>query len=109
MVPIESCIILFKQIKVVVIRIHQLYTYMPDCGTKYSIDHGYADFIGKTTTFNNTVPIVCDAGYDLIGDPYTTCQPDGTWSQNTVCKIKGKPNLFIKYKHFIVDFVQKLH
>ena len=77
----------------------------PDCGTKYSIEHGYADFNGKTTAFNSTVPIICDAGYDIIGDPYTKCQPDATWSQNTVCKIKGKKNLTFKLFLFLFIYL----
>ena len=65
-----------------------------DCGTLYPLDFGYADFAGKETTYEQKVPVVCEVGYGLEGDPEITCLEDGTWSKNTICAIKSNCSFF---------------
>ena len=62
-----------------------------DCGSKISIANAYIDFSGPTT-YNNTVSVVCNDGYDITGPSYLTCLADGTWSQATSCHIKSMLN-----------------
>ena len=33
--------------------------------------------------------MTCDTGYDLVGPPEITCKADGSWTDDTVCQIKG--------------------
>ena len=60
-----------------------------DCGTDYPLANGHADFEGRDTTFDQTVPVVCDAGYKIQGEGYIRCRPDGQWSKSSRCHIKS--------------------
>ena len=55
----------------------------------YALDNGIVNFSGFKTTFNHSVPINCDTGYEIHGDDQITCLPEGTWSSNSACHIKG--------------------
>lgn len=60
-----------------------------DCGTEFSIPNGYANFTGKSTTYNSSVPVVCHEGYATnTGTKTITCIGDGTWSGAIQCTIK---------------------
>ena len=60
-----------------------------DCGKIYPLENGHAHFSGYTTTFNSTVPVHCDKGYEVEGDDYISCLASGNWSRTSACKIKG--------------------
>ena len=53
------------------------------------IQDGHADFTGRDTFVNHTVPVVCLNGYEIHGDKVLTCGPTGQWSSGTTCRIKG--------------------
>ncbi|XP_035691421.1 signal peptide, CUB and EGF-like domain-containing protein 2 [Branchiostoma floridae] len=38
--------------------------------------------LSGTNFYMDTVVFTCDVGYDLIGDPSSTCQADRSWSRN---------------------------
>ena len=65
-------------------------TFFVDCGKTFTIEHGYVDYTGHQSTYNHSLPIHCEPGYVLEGALYTTCQSDGTWTHNTICRIKGQ-------------------
>ena len=46
-------------------------------------------FVGKETTYGQSVDITCVNGYTASGDGTITCQADGHWS-NTSCHMIGK-------------------
>ena len=60
-----------------------------DCGTVYYLENGKANFTGRSTKYNQKIPISCDVGYDIVGDPFMTCLANGSWSSESFCKIKG--------------------
>ena len=60
-----------------------------DCGKIYPLENGHAHFSGYTTTFNSTVPVHCNKGYEVEGDEYIHCLGSGNWSRTSACKIKG--------------------
>ena len=60
-----------------------------DCGKIYPLENGHAHFSGYTTTFNSTVPVHCNKGYEVEGDDYIHCLASGNWSRTSACKIKG--------------------
>ena len=61
-----------------------------DCGDSYTIEHGHVNFTGHLTTFNQTVPVVCNVGYNLVGASNIACGSDGSWSTDTHCQAVGK-------------------
>ena len=61
-----------------------------DCGQEYDLEYGSVNFIGKVTTFDQSIPAACQVGYAIYGDPDIHCQSDGTWSNNTKCRVKGR-------------------
>ena len=60
-----------------------------DCGKIYPLENGHAHFSGYTTTFNSTVPVHCNKGYEVEGDDHIRCLASGNWSRTSACKIKG--------------------
>ena len=70
--------------------IFNCYRPLLDCGTKFVIKNGYANFDGEDKNIGHSVPITCKTGYQLIGSRHTTCLPDGSWSRNTTCRIRGR-------------------
>ena len=64
--------------------------FISDCGTLYTIPHGHANFTGGHTTYNHSVPIICNHGYVLHGDNFSTCLANGSWSEGTSCVSEGK-------------------
>ena len=64
--------------------------YLSDCGTEYTLDHGFANFDGKDTTFNQKVPVICNKGYEILGESEITCLATGDWSNDTTCHIEGE-------------------
>ena len=61
-----------------------------DCGKSYHLEYGHINFTGHQTTVNQTVPINCHLGYEVHGDHHIKCLEDGSWTTNSVCKIKGQ-------------------
>ena len=61
-----------------------------DCGDSYDLDNGYVNFDGVETTFDHTIPVTCEEGYVVEGEPHITCLASGAWSTNTQCRIVGK-------------------
>ena len=59
------------------------------CETTYDLKHGYAIFAGRDLTIDHEVPVVCNDGYELHGEHFTTCLDDGNWSRKTSCQIKS--------------------
>ena len=53
------------------------------------LDHGFANFDGRDTTFGHSVPVICNKGYEILGDPEITCQDSGKWSSAPYCHIEG--------------------
>lgn len=66
-----------------------------DCGSSLTIANGQINFTNVFTTAGNSVPVICDVGYNLAGGSNIDCQEDGTWSQNVTCEIIGKKDLLI--------------
>ena len=66
------------------------FIYVSDCGASYTLAHGHANFTDRETTFNHTVPVTCNIGYDITGEEHITCLHTGNWSMDTECIIKGK-------------------
>ena len=54
------------------------------------LHNGHVDFLGRQTLYNEKVPVICNEGYDIVGQTSITCLSDGTWSKDTFCRIKGK-------------------
>ena len=59
------------------------------CKNDARIENGNIQFEGNVTFFKHTVPVSCNAGFQLEGDNFTICLDDGLWSSNAVCTIKG--------------------
>ena len=53
------------------------------------------NYTGRSTKYNHKVPVTCDTGYDLVGPPEITCKADGSWTDDTICRIKGKEQKFL--------------
>ena len=66
--------------------------YIADCGKSYNIPNGYANFPGRKTTYQQIIPILCNEGYDIVGNDFITCEADGSWSEGSSCQIKGTIN-----------------
>ena len=62
---------------------------IPDCGRDVRIPNGQVDFINALTTYGESVPVICDRGYELKGDRNIKCLANSSWSSSTVCEIKG--------------------
>ena len=60
-----------------------------DCGETYYLDNGFVNFTEVETTFNQSVTVQCNDGYEINGDPFIHCRPNGSWSTNTTCQIIG--------------------
>ena len=60
-----------------------------DCGSEYVLENGYVEFSGKSTTFNNSIPVTCSDGYKNQGEDHIFCQANGTWTEHTACQIRG--------------------
>ena len=60
-----------------------------DCGNHFTLENGFVDFTGKSTTFNHSIPVECDIGYNLLGDTSIHCQANGVWGSNSSCRLKG--------------------
>ena len=45
--------------------------------------------LDRETTYNHTIPVACNEGYNIVGDDHITCLASGEWSTNTYCAIKG--------------------
>ena len=64
------------------------------CKNNLVINNGIVHFYDeKETLFQETIEITCHTGYQLYGDNTTTCQHDGSWSMNSVCRLKGKSDI----------------
>ena len=59
-----------------------------DCGDTYTLNNGYVNFTGHATTYNEEVPVMCNEGYEIEGDPKIKCLATGAWSQDTACRAK---------------------
>ena len=69
-------------------NVQLLFTFV-DCGENQTIEHGHVNFTGHLTTFNQTVPVTCNDGYNLVGEAVTTCEANGSWSEDAHCHPKG--------------------
>ena len=78
-------------------------SYNSDCGNKYVPNHGHVDYAGKPTTYGQTLPVICEDGYQIHGKPQVTCMSDGTWSSDSSCTIKGKSRCNRCTKWTIID------
>ena len=61
-----------------------------DCGTNYTLPHGHVNFTGRATTYNQSIPVLCELGYEIHGKDQITCLDDGQWSEGSECTIKGR-------------------
>lgn len=43
----------------------------------------------KSTNYNATAAVNCDAGYEVEGTGFLVCLATGLWSKESRCKIKG--------------------
>ena len=77
--------------------------FFTDCGAKYFLPNGEAQFTGSKTTFNQTVHVICSSGFIIIGDKYINCLSDGRWSNNTFC-VAGRLFLDICTHSSKIDF-----
>ena len=57
-----------------------------------SIDFGYVSVEDSNTTYNQTVPVICNDGFEILGDPLIVCLHDGLWSNGSSCVAKGLLN-----------------
>ena len=62
-----------------------------DCGSSFILEHGNANFGENLTPVGESVPVICDNGYEVEGPDHITCQANMTWTITT-CKIKCKCN-----------------
>ena len=60
-----------------------------DCGTNYTLPHGYVNFTGKATTYNQSIPVLCELGYKIDGKDHIKCLDNGQWSEETECTKTG--------------------
>ena len=74
--------------------------FFSDCGSTFNLTHGRVDFSGRTTTYNQIVPLTCDEGYQIKGSHYLTCLEDGAWSTDSSCVKMGE----YTYVHFLRSF-----
>ena len=65
------------------------FLFILDCGTEFALDNGYVNFTGRETTYNKSVEVTCDKGYDNDGTNEIVCLQTGQWS-DAMCRIKGK-------------------
>ena len=63
---------------------------IPDCGTNFTLENGYADFHKKDTIYKSRVQVYCRPGFNMRGNDYITCGINGTWSNDTECYPVGK-------------------
>ena len=63
-----------------------------------SLPNGQATYnpvsINGQYSVGTTASITCDSGYYLKGSNSRTCQPTGTWNQQTPCCQQSKKMLF---------------
>ena len=60
-----------------------------DCGQNVTVPNGFVNALGVATTFHEKLPVSCNEGYDLEGDPEIICQANGDWSDESYCVEKG--------------------
>ena len=75
-----------------------------------SINYGYALFKDGNTTYNQTVPVVCNDGFEILGDPFIVCLHNGLWGNGSNCVAKGLLNFptltcFAVHK-FVVNYIE---
>jgi hypothetical protein len=79
-----------------------------DCGIP-TVFKGTAN--NSATTFNSTVTITCDMGYNITGKSVTTCQSDGTWTSLPTCDPTGtySRSLIIAKHTALLDGARRLN
>ena len=60
------------------------------CNRTYTINHGHVNFTGTDASVNSSVSVTCEEGYKVHGPMYVTCLPEGVWSNDTTCVVKGR-------------------
>ncbi|XP_071960067.1 uncharacterized protein [Antedon mediterranea] len=70
-------------------RIDKSIRFYKDCESSISVPHGNAiDLVHDFYIIGETVKIVCNAGYTLVGAEYVTCLSNG-WTEYPQCKKSG--------------------
>ena len=67
----------------------------PDCGRSAAVENGYVNFTNAVTTFGQSVAVVCDSGYKLMGGSRLECLADGQWSMLVTCETSGSCHFLI--------------
>ena len=65
------------------------YSFFSDCGTSVTINNGFVNFTSVQTTFGQTVPILCNEGFELSGGSSLKCETNGKWTTTAACDITG--------------------
>lgn len=60
-----------------------------DCGRHKVIPNGYINFANTSTTYGQSVSVICNRGYILMGGTSIECLSDGSWSEAVSCEIVG--------------------
>ncbi|XP_053403370.1 uncharacterized protein LOC123556105 [Mercenaria mercenaria] len=79
-----------------------------DCGKYLPPDHALILESGQETTFNTSVSVTCDAGFQLVeeSDSFVWCTGDGHWSGNPKCE--NLVDLSINPSFFLIGETAKL-
>lgn len=72
------------------------------CQDDYEIEHGHVDYPDNETAVNQSLPVSCNAGYEISGDHRITCLDNGTWSNTTTCI---KIGLYLPKQKYRVTFI----
>ena len=80
----------FLRMAEMLFEVFELEHIISDCGNSYNLTNGNVNFDGVETTFGHTIPVTCEEGYAIEGEPHITCLPSGEWSTKTQCQIVGK-------------------
>ena len=65
--------------------------------------NGQVHYNMKDTTVNMTAQVSCVDGFEIKGDDFVICQPDGTWS-NATC-IESLYIVFVSVKYRFMLFI----
>ena len=67
----------------------QVYLFFAACHSNYSVLNGHVRYTDRRIIYNETVPVVCDSGYEVQGKGFARCLANGSLSNDTWCRIKG--------------------
>ena len=77
----------------------QVYLFFAACHSNYSVLNGHVRYTDRRIIYNETVPVVCDSGYEVQGKGFARCLANGSWSNDTWCRIKGMLVYFLRVLH----------